>query len=429
MASPLRILVLGSGAREHALATRLAASPAVGEVVVAPGNAGTERELRNAPVRSITEIDHVLALARAEHPDLVVIGPEAPLVAGAADALRDAGFTVFGPGRAGAALEGSKAFFKRFATKHGLPTAPYEVFTEAGPAHAYVDAAARPLVVKADGLSAGKGVVVAANAAEAHEAIDRMLVRGELGAAGMTVVIEDLVPGEEISVHFLTDGRGYLVLPPAQDHKRIFDHDRGPNTGGMGAYAPAPLVDAKLAARIEEEIVQRTVHGLVADGIDYRGVLFAGLMITPDGRPIMLEYNVRFGDPETEVLVAVLDEDLPRLLLSVATGELRDAGQAKAHGHAACVVMAAADYPATPRTGDPIAGLAEASEIEGVYVLHAGTKRAGDDVVTAGGRVLAVTASGGTLEEAVAHAYEAVACLSFAGAQWRTDIAARALKR
>jgi phosphoribosylamine--glycine ligase len=427
--SELRVLVLGSGAREHALATRLAASPRVTEVVVAPGNAGTEREHRNAPIPSLSDVDHVVALALAEHPDLVVIGPEAPLVAGAADALRDAGFAVFGPGRTGAALEGSKAFFKEFAARHRLPTAAHRVFTHAGEAHAYVDEAARPLVVKADGLCAGKGVVVAADAAEAHEAIDRMLVKRELGEAGATIVIEDLVPGEEVSVHFVTDGRGYLVLPAAQDHKRIFDGDRGPNTGGMGTYAPTPIVTPELLARIEEEIVMRTVHGLATDGIDYRGVLFAGLMITPDGKPVMLEYNVRFGDPETEVLMAVLDEDLPELLLAAAKGELREAGSAKAHGHAACVVMAAAGYPATPRSGDAITGLEAAAEVPGVYVLHAGTKRTGETVVTSGGRVLAVTAIGDTLEEAVAHAYEGVDRIAFEGEQHRRDIAQKALKR
>ena len=427
--SELRVLVLGSGAREHALATRLAASPRVAEVIVAPGNAGTEREHRNAVVPSLGDIDHVVALARAEHPDLIVVGPEAPLVAGVADALRDAGFLVFGPGRTGAALEGSKAFFKDFAARHRLPTAAHRVFTDAAQAHAYVDEAARPLVVKADGLCAGKGVVVAADAAEAHDAIDRMLIKRELGDAGATIVIEDTLPGEEVSVHFVTDGRGFLVLPAAQDHKRIFDGDRGPNTGGMGTYAPAPIVTPELAKRIEEEIVMRTVHGLATDGIDYRGVLFAGLMITPDGAPMMLEYNVRFGDPETEVLMAVLDEDLPALLLATAKGELREAGSAKAHGHAACVVMAAAGYPATPRTGDAITGLEAAAEVPGVFVLHAGTKRAGEAIVTAGGRVLAVTATGDTLGEALGHAYDAVDRIDFDGAQHRRDIGQKALKR
>lgn len=421
-----RILVLGSGAREHALATRLAASPGV-DVVVAPGNGGTARELESVAIASLEDPAAVVALAREQAAELVVVGPEAPLVAGVADALRAAGFAVFGPGKEGARLEGSKAFFKEFASRHGLPTAPYAIFTDAAAAHAYVDAAGRGLVVKADGLCAGKGVVVAHDPREAHEAIDRMLVQGGFGDAGRTIVIEDLVPGEEASVHFVTDGRGYLVLPAAQDHKRVGDGDTGPNTGGMGAYAPAPVVTEALAKRIVDEIVRPTIHGLADDGLAFRGVLFAGLMITPDGKPVLLEYNVRFGDPETEVLMAVLDEDVPALLRDVANGELAAAGFADTHGHACAVVMASEGYPAAPRTGDAIEGLDAAAEVHGVYVLHAGTRRDGDRLVTSGGRVLAVTASAPSLKEAVDHAYEACAHVRFRGAHYRRDIAHRAL--
>jgi phosphoribosylamine--glycine ligase len=416
-ASPrLRVLVLGSGAREHALATRLAASEKVGEVIVAPGNGGTEREHTNAAIASLEDPVAVVALAKEHAPDLVVIGPEAPLVAGVANALREAGFAVFGPGRDGARLEGSKSFFKMFATRHHLPTADFELFTDPKAAHAYVDASTKKLVVKADGLCAGKGVVVAADKAEAHQAIEDMLVARVFGQAGACIVIEEQLAGEEASVHFLTDGRGYLVLPAAQDHKRIFDGDKGPNTGGMGAYAPAALVTEAIAEKIRTRIVEPTVHGLATDGVDFR-------------EPMLLEYNVRFGDPETEVLMAVLDEDVPHLLMSVAKGELREAGAAKADGFAAAVVMAAASYPGKPRVGDAISGLEEASRVDGVFVLHAGTKRSGDRVETNGGRVLAVTAHDESLERAIGNAYEAVGKIAFEGAQWRRDIGKREMER
>jgi phosphoribosylamine---glycine ligase len=426
-AAGMRVLLVGSGAREHALGTRLRASEHVDEVIVAPGNGGTERELRNAPLASLGDVAAIVNLAREERPDLIVIGPEAPLVAGAADALREAGFQVFGPGRLGAQLEGSKAFFKAFALRHGIPTAACEMFTDAGAAHAYIDAAGRPLVVKADGLCAGKGVVVARTAEQAHAAVDAMLVERVFGAAGAVILVEELIEGSEASVHFLTDGKGYLVLPAAQDHKRLLDGDAGPNTGGMGAYAPAPLVDEAMARRIEEQVVRPTLRGLHADGIPFRGVLFAGMMITPSGDPYVLEYNTRFGDPETEVLMAVLDEDVPALLTAVAAGRLERAGAADADGAAACVVLAAEGYPGKPRAGDEITGLDEAGHIDGVYVLHAGTTREAGRVVTSGGRVLCVTAHAPTLADAVARAYEGCARIGFDGMQLRRDIGHQAL--
>ncbi len=424
----LVVLVLGSGGREHALGTRLAASPHVARVIVAPGNGGTERELENAPLQRLDDAAEVVALARALAPDLVVVGPEGPLVAGIADALRGAGFAVFGPGRAGARLEGSKAFFKDFARRHGLPTATSWTTSDPEEAHAIVRERGAPLVVKADGLCAGKGVVVATSCEETHAAIDRMLGDRAFGDASATIVLEELLEGEEASVHVVTDGRGYVILPAVQDHKRARDGDLGPNTGGMGTYAPAPIVDDAVKDRIEQEIVRRTLIGLAEDEIPFVGVLFAGLMISPDGAPKLLEYNVRFGDPETEVLMAVLVDDLAELLLSTAKGELHRADEADAEGAAACVVMAAEGYPGTPRVGDVIEGLDAASEQEGVYVLHAGTRREGERVYTSGGRVLGVTASGETLREAVDRAYAGVRAISFRGMQYRTDIGAKGLR-
>lgn len=421
-----KILVLGKGAREHALATSLAASDRVDEVVVAPGNGGTAVELRNASISNIDDPAAVVALARAEEVDLVVVGPEAPLVAGVADALRDAGIAVFGPGAAGAQLEGSKSFFKRFARKHGIPTADFEIFTDAAAAHRYVDEAKRPLVVKADGLCAGKGVVVAKTAEEAHAAIDRCLVEKAFGDAGATVLIEEIILGEEASVHFVTDGKSFVLLPTAQDHKRLRDGDKGPNTGGMGAYAPAPLVDEEVRERIVDQIIGPTLKGLRADGLDFRGVLFAGLMINGEGDPLMLEYNVRFGDPETAAIVPILDEDLAQMLMDAALANLSAPRRANVEGHAAAVVLAAEGYPESPRSGDEIDGIDEAAKIEGVYAFHAGTQKRDDKLVTAGGRVFAVSAVGSTLDEAIEAAYRGCDKISFRGKLLRRDIGARA---
>ncbi|MCS6900896.1 MAG: phosphoribosylamine--glycine ligase [Myxococcales bacterium] len=426
-ASNLRVLVIGSGAREHALGTKLATSERVAEVIVAPGNGGTRRELGWAPLANADDPTAVAALARELEVDLVIFGPEAPLVRGAADAVRNAGILAFGPGAAGARLEGSKAFFKEFAVRHGLPTAPFRVFTEAGEAHRYIEERGGPLVVKADGLCAGKGVVVAATPDEAHEAVAQMMERRFFGEAGSTVVIEDVLEGAEASVHVITDGRGYLVLPPVQDHKRLLDGDRGPNTGGMGAYGPASLLDERGMARVVQRVVEPTLLGLHREGIPYRGVLFFGLMVTPGGDPMILEINARFGDPETGVLVALLDEDLAELLHQAASGSLERVGEARVHGHAAAVVLASEGYPFSPRKGQAIVGLEEASEVELTYVLHAGTEEQAGALVTAGGRVLCVTSQGDTLKEAVVRAYEACARIRFAGMQFRRDIGYRAL--
>jgi phosphoribosylamine--glycine ligase len=357
--------------------------------------------------------------------DLVVVGPEGPLCAGVADALADAGIRVFGPSRAAATLEGSKAFMKQFAARHGIPTAPFAVVTDMAAAEAEIRKRGAPVVVKADGLCAGKGVVVASTVDEALAAARSMLVDRCFGDAGSVVVIEDVVPGDEASVHAVTDGTSLLVLPVARDHKRVFDGDRGPNTGGMGVFAPSPAVDAQMLARIEREILRPTIDGMRDEGRPFRGVLFAGLMITPSGDPILLEHNVRFGDPECEALVSLLDGDVAALCASVAEGTLDTSAVSIAPSRGAVVVvLAAAGYPASPRAGDVISGLDEAAAVEGVLVHHAGTREVGGEIVTSGGRVLAVTAVGSSVAEARERAYRAAALVRFEGKHFRGDIGA-----
>jgi len=363
-------------------------------------------------------------LARRERVDLVVVGPEAPLVAGVADALEAEGIAVFGPRRSAAALEGSKAFLKEFATRHRIPTARYAIADDYATAEVAIRERGAPVVVKADGLCGGKGVVVAQSVDEALDAARAMLVQRDFGAAGARIVIEECLVGEEASVHAVTDGETLLVLPAARDHKRVGDGDAGPNTGGMGAYAPAPLVTPALAARIEREILRPTVDGMRSEGRPFRGVLFAGLMITPAGEPMLLEHNVRFGDPECEVLMELLDGDVLELFASVARGRLAPAAVRVAAGRAAlAVVLASEGYPRSPRTGDPIRGLDEAGRSAGVAVLHAGTAEKDGEVITAGGRVLAVTATSKTLPEARELAYAAASRISFRGMHYRRDIA------
>ena len=420
-----RVLVVGSGGREHALAVRLLESPSVGSVVVLPGNAGTEGEVLGKPLRRAS--GDPLEVARREAVDLVVIGPEAPLVAGLADQLRAAGFLVFGPSRRAAELEGSKAFMKEFAARHGIPTARHAVVRSEAELDAALATFAAPPVVKADGLCAGKGVVVAEDFDEARQAAARMLSGAAFGDAGKIVVLEERIAGAEASMHALCDGQRFVLLPAAQDHKRIADGDRGPNTGGMGTYAPAPLVTPELAARVEKEIFEPALRGMASEGNPYVGALFAGLMITPQGDPLLLEFNVRFGDPETQVLMLTTKGDFGLALEAAARGELDPRALSASGEHAVCVVLAAAGYPEAPRTGDAITGLAEAGAEPGVTVFHAGTARSVDAVVTSGGRVLGVTAKGATLRDAHARAYAGVELLRFAGAQYRRDIAHRAL--
>lgn len=421
-----KILVIGSGGREHALAARLLACPTVTEVVVCPGNAGTTHS--GVPGKTLrSETGEAVDVAAREMPDLVVIGPEVPLCAGLTDRLLAAGHAVFGPTGRAAQLEASKSFMKRFAARHAIPSGRFHVVTDVSAAERAIADFAEPPVVKADGLAAGKGVVVAHSQAEALTAARGMLSGESFGAAGLTVVIEERVLGAEASMHAICDGERFVLLPAAQDHKRIFDGDLGPNTGGMGTYAPAPLITPALRERIGQQVFERALAGMAADGHPFRGVLFAGLMIDPDGEISVLEFNVRFGDPETQVLMAVLDGDLAGLLASAAGGELEPALVHLSSDHAVCVVLAAGGYPEAPRTGDVISGLDAASRIPGVQVFHAGTKAQGGQIVTAGGRVLGVTARGASLVEAHARAYQAADLIQFAGRQFRRDIAARAL--
>jgi phosphoribosylamine--glycine ligase len=423
----MNVLVIGGGGREHALAWKIAQSARVAKVFVAPGNAGTalEPELKNV---ALNGIDELVAFAHAEQIGLTVVGPEAPLAAGVVDAFRKANLRIFGPTKAAAQLESSKDFAKAFMARHGIPSAPYRAFGDAGDAHAYVTARGAPIVVKADGLAAGKGVVVAATLAEAHAAIDAMLVGNAFGAAGARVVVEDCLEGEEASFIVMVDGRNVLPLASSQDHKRLLDGDHGPNTGGMGAYSPAPLVTPTMHARIMREVILPAVGGMAADGIPYTGFLYAGVMIDAAGTPRVLEFNCRMGDPETQPILVRLKSDLLNLLEHAVDGTL-DRVDAEWDRRAALgVVLAAHGYPGELRKGDEIAGLERISATAhpDCKVFHAGTACEGDRVVVAGGRVLCVTALGDSVRQAQRAAYAAVAEIRFDGMQYRTDIGHRA---
>ena len=420
----MKLLVIGSGGREHALAWKFAASPRVQKVFVAPGNGGTAREPGVENV-AITDLDALADFAVREQIYLTVVGPEAPLAAGAVDLFRARGLRIFGPTKAAAQLESSKAFAKSFLVRHGIPTAAYETFTDARAAHAYVDRRGAPIVVKADGLAAGKGVVVAATAAEAHAAIDRILVDRAMGEAGTKLVVEEFLDGEEASFIVLVDGERSLALATSQDHKRLGDGDEGPNTGGMGAYSPAPVVTPALHARIVREIVTPTVRGMAKDGIPYSGFLYAGVMIDRAGNPKVLEFNCRLGDPETQPILMRLKSDLLPLLEHALDGKLDRIEAEWDRRTALGVVLAAANYPETPRKGDEITGIPPAAE--DCHVFHAGTELAGGRLVTNGGRVLCVTALGDSVKMAQKRAYEAVTAIRFDGMQYRRDIGFRAI--
>ncbi|MBS4007741.1 MAG: phosphoribosylamine--glycine ligase [Clostridium sp.] len=423
----MRVLVVGSGGREHVLVWKLLQSPRVEKVFCAPGNAGIAELAECVPI-AIDQQEKMLEFARNNKIALTVVGPEAPLTAGLADIFLEAGLLVFGPNKAAAQLEGSKAFAKALMEKYRIPTAESRTFTSADSAFAYLKEKGAPIVVKADGLAAGKGVVVAATPEEAADAVRRIMVLREYGEAGNRVVIEEFLAGEEVSVLAFSDGRTVIPMVSAQDHKAVYDGDRGPNTGGMGAYSPAPVLSRELLAEVEEKILRPTVAGLASEGIVFRGILYAGLMITKTG-PKVLEYNVRFGDPECQAVLPRLKSDLPTIMLAVINGSLFEQQIEWHDNHTACVVMAAGGYPGQYKQGEIITGLAQAARLTDVYVFHAGTAQKDDKTVTAGGRVLGVTGWGSSLQEALHKAYEAVEKISFPGAHYRRDIGRKALRR
>ena len=430
----MNVLVIGGGGREHALAWKIAQSNKVQKVFVAPGNGGTARDKRLDNI-DITDVKALREFAQSNGVELTVVGPETPLAAGVVDEFRAHGMRIFGPTKAAAQLESSKAFSKAFMKRHNIPTAEYETFTDAQAAHDYVNAKGAPIVVKADGLAAGKGVVVAMTAAEAHEAIDFMLLDNKLGVShnegGARVVIEEFLQGEEASFIVMCDGKTVLPLATSQDHKRLLDADLGPNTGGMGAYSPAPVVTPEVHARAMREIILPTIKGMEKDGIPFTGFLYAGLMIDPQGQVKTLEFNCRMGDPETQPIMARLKTDLVDVLMAAtatnAETRFDDFELEWDRRTAIGVVLAAHGYPMSPRKGDAITGLPQ--DTDDVVVFHAGTQMADGQVVTSGGRVLCVTALGGTLKLAQQQAYDTIKGIHFDGVQYRTDIGYRAVSR
>ena len=416
----MKLLVIGSGGREHALVWKLAQSARVTQLFCAPGNAGIAQQAECIPVAA-TDIDKLASFAAEKRIDLTIVGPEAPLCAGIVDVFQSKGLRVFGPSRRAAQLEGSKAFAKRLLLKYGVPTATAEIFDNADTARAFIRKHGVPVAVKADGLAAGKGVIVAQTIEEAERAIDDIMVRKVFGAAGEQVVVEECLVGEEVSVMALVDGRSFRVLAIAQDHKRALDGDLGPNTGGMGACSPTPVVVPELRGPINE-VFRQILEGLRAEGIEYRGILYAGLMLTKQG-PIVLECNCRFGDPEAQVVLPRMDFDLVEALLATVEGRLDTLELKWKPETAVCVVMASAGYPGPFGRGKLIEGLKETSLLANIMVFHAGTTRGGGGrILTDGGRVLGVTAVGGNLVEAGRRAYDAVGRIRFDGAQFRRDI-------
>ena len=422
----MKVLVVGSGGREHAIAWRLAHSPRVQKVFVAPGNGGTAREAGLENV-AISGIEALAEFARAENIHLTVVGPEAPLADGIVDLFRSKGLRIFGPTRACARLESSKQFAKEFMNRHRIPTAAFAAFDEARAAHDYVEAQGAPIVVKADGLAAGKGVVVATTADEAHRAIEQILIERTMGTAGDRVVIEEFLEGEEASFIVLADGEHVLPLATSQDHKRLKDGDEGPNTGGMGAYSPAPVVTPELHARVIREVIRPVLAGMAEEGHPYSGFLYAGLMIDGSGNPRVLEFNCRLGDPETQPILLRLKSDLFELIEHAVDGRLDRATAEWDRRPALGVVLAAAGYPDAPKKGDIITGLPKAAEEYRVF--HAGTALKDGSIVTSGGRVLCVTALGDNIKMAQRHAYEVVKGIRFDGMQYRRDIGHRAEKK
>ena len=425
----MNVLVIGGGGREHALSWKAAQSTLVKTVFVAPGNAGTATEtgLQNVDIAA-TDIDGLLNFAQQNQVGLTIVGPEAPLVAGVVDAFEAAGQPIFGPSQAAAQLEGSKAFTKDFLARHAIPTADYQNFTEIEPALAYVQEKGAPIVVKADGLAAGKGVIVAMTLEEAEAAIRDMLAGNAFGEAGSRVVIEEYLDGEEASFIVMVDGKNVLPFATSQDHKRAANGDSGPNTGGMGAYSPAPVVTPQIHQRVMDEVILPTVQGMAEEGYPYKGFLYAGLMIMADGTPKVIEYNCRFGDPETQPIMLRLQSDLIALCLAASKGEL--AGQQIEFDERAAVgvVLAAGGYPGSYEKGAVISGLDAAAKLDG-KIFHAGTSLQQDAIVTSGGRVLCATALGPNVTAAQQHAYALVNCINWQDVYFRTDIAHRAIAR
>jgi phosphoribosylamine--glycine ligase len=425
----MKILLIGSGGREHALAWKLAQSPQVQTVYVAPGNGGTATAkltavgIQNLPISDLQELAD---FAKREKIHLTVVGPEAPLAAGIVDLFRNNGLRIFGPTQLAAQLESSKDFSKAFMKRHGIPTAEYQTFTNILEAHAYIDAKGAPIVIKADGLAAGKGVVVAMSLSEAHAAVDMMLADTKLGNAGARIVIEEFLTGEEASFIVLVDGKHVLALATSQDHKRLLDADQGPNTGGMGAYSPAPVVSPEIHARALREVIMPTVKGMEADGIPYTGFLYAGLMISPDGSIKTLEFNCRMGDPETQPIMARLRSDLVNALDHAVDGTLNEVELEWDRRTALGVVLAAHLYPDNPRNGDVITGIP--ADTEDQFTFHAGTKLQDEKLLTSGGRVMCVVGLSDTVRGAQQKAYEAISKIHFDGMQYRKDIGYRALK-
>ncbi|MFK7843873.1 MAG: phosphoribosylamine--glycine ligase [Rhodothermales bacterium] len=426
----MKVLVIGGGGREHAIAWKLSQSPAQPALFIAPGNPGTATLGKNIPI-PVTEIAELLKFAQTEEIDLTIVGPEQPLVEGVVDAFQAAGLRIFGPNAAAAELEGSKAFAKAFMEKHNIPSAAHRTFTadQYDEAKAYINSQGAPIVLKANGLAAGKGVLICNTLDEAMEGLDALMKESRFGDAGTSVVIEAFMEGEEASVFALTDGEDYVLLAPAQDHKRIGDGDTGPNTGGMGAYAPAPIITAALMREVEETIIKPTLHGMKMEGRPYRGILYTGLMMTTEG-PMVVEFNCRFGDPETQVVLPLLQGDLLEIVNTLVDRKGHELKNMTSSGAAACVVLASAGYPGSYPKGKEIKGIADAEADGQVVVFQAGT-RSGQTggIETSGGRVLGVTAFGDRLEDVLQKTYQAVERIDFEGSQYRRDIGKKGLSR
>ncbi len=423
----MKILIIGNGGREHAIGLKLSESPQKPTLIFAPGNPGMETLGQCFPIAA-DDLPHLLALAQQEKVDLTVVGPEIPLVAGIVDMFRWYGLKIFGPTKAAAQLEGSKAFSKNFMAKYRIPTALYQNFTDYTAAHNYLQSKGAPIVVKASGLAAGKGAIVCMTMDEAYAAVDSMLgPNAEFGAAGAEVVIEEFMEGEEASLFVLTDGQDYVLLPSAQDHKRIFDDDKGPNTGGMGAYAPAPVLTPELLRQVEAEIVKPSLEGMLHEGIPYTGILFIGLMLTPQG-PKVVEYNCRLGDPETQAVLPILEADLVELFWKASQQKLAGTKIPEPLYSAAVVVMVSGGYPGKYATGFPILGLATWAS-HACHIIHAGTQKNNEQIVTQGGRVLGLVGVGEALPEAIQAAYQGISKIEFEGMHYRKDIGHKGLTR